>query len=63
MCPTMTRRVQVICFGLAMLAISPSARAEVRVTFTAPETYVDAGLLRRDGERAREATLRTIRER
>jgi hypothetical protein len=58
----MTRRIQVLCFGLALLAISPSARAEVQVTFTAPETYLDAGLLRRDGERAREVTLRTIRE-
>jgi hypothetical protein len=56
------RRIQVLCFGLALLAVSPSARAEVLVTFTAPETYVDAGLLRRDGERAREVTLRTIRE-
>ena len=58
----MTRRIQVLCFGLALLAISPSARAEVQVTFTAPETYLDAGLLRRDGERAREVALRTIRE-
>lgn len=58
----MTRRIQVLCFGLALLVISPSARAEVQVIFTAPETYVDAGLLRRDGERAREVTLRTIRE-
>ena len=32
------------------------------MVFTAPESYVDAGLLRRDGERAREVTLRTIRE-
>jgi hypothetical protein len=54
--------MQVLCFGLALLAISPSARAEVQVTFTAPETYVDAGLLREDGARAREVTLRTIRE-
>ena len=56
------RTIQVLSFGLALLAISPSARAEVQVTFTAPETYLDAGLLRRDGERAREVTLRTIRE-
>ena len=63
-CETMTRRIQVLCFGfsLALLAISSSARADVQVTFTAPETYVDAGLLRRDGARAREVTLRTIRE-
>jgi hypothetical protein len=37
-------------------------RADVQVTFTAPETYVDAGLLRDYGPRAREVTLRTIRE-
>jgi len=54
--------IQVLCFGLALLAISPPARAEVQVSFTAPETYVDAGLLREDGARAREVTLRTIRE-
>jgi len=58
----MMRRIQVLCFGLALLAISSSARADVQVTFTAPETYVDAGLLYRDGARAREVTLRTIRE-
>jgi hypothetical protein len=58
----MTRRIQVLCFGLAVLAIGSPARAEVQVSFTAPETYLDAGLLRRDGERAREVTLRTIRE-
>ena len=34
----------------------------MRVTFTAPENYVDADLLRRGGERAREVALRTIRE-
>jgi hypothetical protein len=54
--------MQALGFGLALLVISQSARADVQVTFTAPETYLDAGLLRRNGERAREVTLRTIRE-
>jgi hypothetical protein len=57
----MTRRIQVLCFSLALLVITPSARADVQVTFTAPETYVDAGL-REHGARAREVTLKTIRE-
>ena len=56
------RRIQVLCFGLALLAIRFSARADVQVTFTAPETYVDAGLLAGMAQRAREVTLRTIRE-
>jgi hypothetical protein len=56
------RTIQVLSFGLALIAISPSAQADVHVTFTAPETYVDAGLRREDGARAREVTLRTIRE-
>ncbi len=56
------RRIQALCFGLVLLAISPSARAGVQVTFTAPDTYLDAGLLREDSARAREVTLRTIRE-
>ena len=56
------RRIPVLCFGLALLVISSPAQADVRVTFTAPETYVDAGLLREGGARAREVTLRTIRE-
>ena len=58
----MMRRMQVLCFGFALLVISSPAQADVRVSFTAPETYVDAGLLREDGARAREVTLRTIRE-
>lgn len=34
----------------------------MQVTFTAPETYVDAELLRSGGPRAREVALKTIRE-
>jgi hypothetical protein len=55
-------RLQILCLSLALLALPVAARAEVQVTFTAPETYVDAGLLRERGARAREVTLRTIRE-
>lgn len=55
------RGMKVLCFSLIALAIMPSARAEVRVTFTAPETYVDAELRDR-GPRARDLTLKVIRE-
>ena len=56
----MNRRLYYISLSAALLAIAP-ARAEVQVTFTAPEKYVDASL-QRDGARARELTLRVIRE-
>ena len=55
------RGMKVLCFSLIALAIMPSARAEVRVTFTAPENYVDAELRDR-GPRARDLTLKVIRE-
>jgi hypothetical protein len=56
----MNRRLYFLSLSVALLAIAP-ARADVQVTFTAPEKYVDAGLLR-DGASAREVTLRMIRE-
>lgn len=46
----------------ALLAMMSAARAEVDVTFTAPEKYVDASLRREGGPSAREVALRTIRE-
>jgi hypothetical protein len=46
----------------ALLAMMSAARAEVDVTFTAPEKYVDASLRREGGASAREVALRTIRE-
>ncbi len=56
----MNRRLYCLSLSVALLAIAP-ARAEVQVTFTAPEKYVDAGL-QRDGAGARDVTLRTISE-
>jgi len=58
----MDRKTRILCLGLSLLALAPAAHAEVMVTFTAPEKYVDARLLREYGARAREVTLRTIRE-
>ena len=56
------RRIQVLWLSLALFTAAAVARAEVQVTFTAPENYVDAGLRRENGARAREVILRTIRE-
>jgi hypothetical protein len=56
----MTRRLYFLSLSVALLTIAP-ARAEVQVTFTVPEKYVDAGL-QRDGAGARELTLRTIHD-
>ena len=56
----MTRRLYFLSLNVALLAIAP-ARAEVQVTFTVPEKYVDASL-QRDGAGSRELTLRAIRE-
>ena len=58
----MTRRTRTLCLSVALLVTISAARAEVDVTFTSPEKYVDAGLRRDNGARAREVTLRTIRE-
>lgn len=55
------RGVQVLLFGLALLPITSSAHAEVQVAFSAPETYVDAELRER-GPRARDLSLKIIRE-
>src|SRR5262245_19946473 len=57
----MKHAIQAFCFGLALLTVIPAARAEVTVTFTDPQKYVDAGL-RDYGARAREVTLNTIRD-
>jgi hypothetical protein len=56
------RRLQVLCFSLALLAIAPSARADVQVTFSNPESYADAALHRDRGPKGREVALKTIRE-
>jgi hypothetical protein len=48
--------------SVALLFTISAARADVDVTFTAPEKYADAGLRREDGARSREVALRTIRE-
>lgn len=58
----MNRRTQTLCLSVALLVTISAARAEVDVTFTAPEKYADAGLRRENGEHAREVALRTIRE-
>ena len=56
----MNRRLYYLSLSVALFAVA-SAHAEVQVTFTAPEKYVDASL-QRDGARAREQTLKIIRE-
>ena len=56
------RRLHVLGFSLALLAISPTARAEVQVTFTNPESYADAALHRDRGPKGREVALKTIQE-
>lgn len=58
----MNLRTRFLYLSIALLASIPAARAEVDVTFTAPEKFVDAGLLRHDGARSRELAVRTIRE-
>ena len=52
-------------FGLvaiAALVVAPAAQAAVQVAFPSPESYTDASLDRANDGRAREATLRLIRE-
>jgi Protein of unknown function (DUF3016) len=58
----MMPRMRTLCLSAALLATISAARAEVDVTFTAPEKYVDAALHRERGAKAREVALRTIRE-
>jgi len=58
----MNRRTQTLCLSVALLFTISAARADVHVTFTAPEKYTDAGLRREGGARSREVALRTIRE-
>ena len=58
----MNSRTCILCLCVALLAATPTARAEVTVAFTAPEKFVDAGLRRHNGPQARELALRTIRE-
>jgi hypothetical protein len=54
--------IHTLYLSVALLAIASAAHAEVAVTFTTPEKYVDAGLRRHNGAQAREVTLRTVRE-
>jgi len=56
----MNRRLYFLSLSIALLATAP-ARADVQVTFAAPEKYFDA-IPRRDVAGAREMTIRTIRE-
>jgi hypothetical protein len=54
-------------FGFALgtivaLLVAPVAQAAVQVAFPSPESYTDASLDRQNDSRAREATLRLIRE-
>jgi hypothetical protein len=58
----MNPRTRILYLSVALLAMISAARAEVDVTFTAPEKYVDASLNRERGAKAREVALRTIRE-
>lgn len=58
----MNLRTRFLYLSLALLASAPAARAEVDVTFTAPEKFVDAGLRRHNGAQSRDLALRTIRE-
>ena len=58
----MTRTTKLFITGAVLLALTQTAHAEVDVTFTSPETYVDAGLRREGGAQAREIALKTIRE-
>jgi hypothetical protein len=56
------RRLRALSFSIALLGIAPSARAEVQVTFTNPESYADAALHRDRGPNGREVALTMVRE-
>jgi len=58
----MLKKTLILSMVTAIVGIAAPAAAEVRVDFLAPETYRDAGLYQRLGERAREPALRNVRE-